>query len=158
MDYKLKVKEYNAEPPPVDNFKGVTKSNPIRIRDVKINDKGSLEVMRERLLAGESFPIGDFIKVAADGKGGWTMIKYDEKEFKKGNVEIEAENTYSSTDDFVKNGLNSTSPGFQNLKQYGEKEKIVLTDEEKEAGIKIYGDGNPYKLDEDDGLYYLYTR
>ena len=44
------------------------------------------------------------------------------------------------------------------VKEYGEKEEIVLTDEEKEAGIKIYGDGNPYKLDEDDGLYYLYTR
>ena len=66
--------------------------------------------------------------------------------------------TFTSTESFVKNGLNSTSPGFRGLDEYGQKEKIVLTEAEKKAGIKIYGDGNAYKLNEDDGLYYPYTR
>ena len=162
IKYMQDVRDYNANPPPIDHFKHITASNPMSIAEVEITDKGSLGVIRERLLAGESFPIGDFIDVRPSKEGdenyqpgGWTMIKQDPK---TGEVMENGIKTYPSTESFVKNGLNSTSPGFQNLKQYGEKEKIVLTDEEKEAGIKIYGDGNPYKLDEDDGLYYLYTR
>ena len=120
VNYALKLKEYNANPPAVDHFKGVTASNPLKIRGIQINDKGALTVMRESLMAGDGFPIGDFIKVAPDGKGGWTMTKYDEetgKEMENGTQ------SYSSTEDFVKNGLNSNSPGFQKLTEYGEKEE-----------------------------------
>tara|TARA_R110002012_G_scaffold94946_1_gene229770 strand:- start:3138 stop:4979 length:1842 start_codon:yes stop_codon:yes gene_type:complete len=154
MDFLLKQKEYNTNPPAVDYFKGVTASNPLKIRGVQINDKGALTVIRNSLMAGGGFPIGDFIKVAPDGKGGWTMTKYDEetgKEMENGTQ------SYSSTEDFVKNGLNSNSPGFQNLKEYGKEEEIVLTEEEKKAGIIMGGDGKPrYKAN--DGLYYIYKR
>ena len=157
MNYLTKLKAYNANPPAVDHFKGVTASNPLKIRGVQINDKGALTVMRNSLMAGDGFPIGDFIKVTSDGEGGWTMTQYDEEEFKKGNIVEIGTNTYSSTDDFVKNGLNSNSPGFQDLEEYGEEEEIVLTEEEKKAGIIMGGDGKPrYKAS--DGLYYIYKR
>jgi hypothetical protein len=157
VDFLLKSREFNANPPPVDHFKGVTKSNPISIRGIKINDKGSLEVIRERLLAGDTgFPIGDYIKVAPDGKGGWTMTKYDEV---TGKVMEDGMQEYTSTEDFVKNGLNSTSPGFQNLKQYGEEEEIVLTEEEESAGIMVLN-GKLYQPTTKDGKkgYIPYAR
>lgn len=157
MDFELKQKEYNTNTPAVDYFKGVTASNPLKIRGVQINDKGALTVIRNSLMAGGGFPIGDFIKVAPDGKGGWTMTKYDEEEFKKGNIVELTNQSYSSTEDFVKNGLNSNSPGFQKLTEYGEEEEIVLTEEEKKAGVIMGGDGKAhYKAS--DGLYYIYKR
>ena len=129
MNYLTKLKAYNANSPAVDHFKGVTASNPLKIRDVQINDKGALTVMRESLMAGDGFPIGDFIKVAPDEEGGWTMTMYDEE---TGEEMENGTQSYSSTKDFVKNGLNSNSPGFQDLKEYGGEEE-----QDFEAG-KVY--------------------